>query len=245
METPFTSIVKSFRDGFRASHENTKDNIENLDKLVTWLMGFAFASFTLLISKTELSKLQSNAIGTTVVFLAICLAAGILFRIFNFLSFHHYRLVSLFLDRSLSLDSESSMNTQAKPLVASKTKMDTVYLKLKSDFDIKPPLDFDAAMNFDDKAKEEWLNSLVNHYNEQIEWAKKSEARGLEYIIDTLAKGLSLPTEKSSNLIKGKNKAGLRFRRYSALSYLFVAIHILSFITALSIVTASFLCSTF
>jgi len=236
MKRPSESIKEMFLDILEKDNESNLMVFQNLDKLMTWLVGFAIAGFSLLLTKVsdDIDFLTKRYIYIVLLLLAISTISGILFRLAFYLYQSEYRKVVLFLN--LKFKEREFMNvTNNIESVKSVSELKKIF---EEDFgeDITPYIEIENLTKSTEEIK---LERLKIYYNETKKWASDDYNHAMEYVVESFAEGLGLNERQKKNFREDKF-IPKKYKFYMNLYIILLVVGILSFISALLLVLIAY-----
>jgi len=212
MNTPYDTIVEIMRNNLDKQSENQRNNFNNIDKYMIWIVGFSSGTVALIVSNlTSFNSIFPHSLLKFLLFLLfISILSGITFR------YLLYKYQMQYQDRELYLYSAFS-NIDSMTVDADSIETETDIYKILNALKIDFNIDFMYLAKEYNEAPEsikiETLNFLKERHRQASVLTKESFQSGLDYIIDTYAKAYGISKEEFQKQLKGGDLRKLHLYR--------------------------------
>ncbi len=212
MKSPYDAIVEVMRNNLDKQSENQRNNFNNIDKYMIWIVGFSSGAVALIVSNlTSFNKIFPHQLIKLLLFLLfISILCGILFRYLLYKYQMQYQNREMFVYGAfsdmdvMSVDAESieAENDIYKILNALKIDFDVDFMYMAKDYKDAP-----------EAIKIGTLNFLKERHKQLSIATKESLQSGLDYILDTYAKAYGMSKDEFQKQMSGGNLQKLHLYR--------------------------------
>lgn len=230
MKMPFDQILEIFRESNQENKKLLKFVFEKSDSISLWIIGLAIGGISIFANNiADIQKAISPCfLRPILLLLSISVTSGIIYRglyLYFFVVLDNiYRGIDIAFSNNEMMDLESTLNgSETFPELIEALKRG-----FREDLSYLIP----AYEKIDKEAKREVYESVVNHYLNRVEFAKKNVDDAFDFVADTYSKFFGRSKEKYIKEFKGKS--GVQKYKWAAnLTFIFYVAYILAFISAL------------
>ncbi|MES1223917.1 MAG: hypothetical protein ABUT20_50945 [Bacteroidota bacterium] len=178
IKNPFDALVQYAKDKLERDRKTNEFIYTQSDSLITWLVGFAFAALSLIVSNLNSLRVNfHNDIKPVIFCLTLTIVAGLAFRYVSYLVMIFHKnldnyFAGIFSDFEMTpIETDEDIETADFNYIAK---------RLKDDFNEVIP----ALEKLSESDKEIELPNLINHYKKLCQHSAKQLKIGLDYIAD-------------------------------------------------------------
>src|SRR5258708_6729434 len=229
-------VLKEFSKGkFERDRKLMEFGYTQTDGFATWIIGFAVAALSLIISNFDSIRTNlENAYKPIVILLTLTICFGIAFRYFSyFLMILHKKLEDYFAGVFSDIDTT--------PIEADKdidnATFDDIIMKLKSDFDVEIP--YPGPLLEEHKNME--LPRLKKHYKDLCEYSRKQFDIAINHWAEVNETAYKIKKSNYINSVERELKSpriGFKLKIWSWVVGLLYLFCLLSFMSAIIVVCA-------
>lgn len=239
MKRPFESVIEYAAENFEHSIENSKFIFEHTDKIITWLIGFSVTGIWLIISEFESSdNSHLNGSKALLYLLVLTLILGLLHRFVFFYLQIYLRNKATFFRTAFS---SKKMLLPSTTEILENPDFNYILFRLKKDFN--EDLDYLQNIYYDLKPEKQQvlIESITEHYQKLEAWTKRDFEAGMEFMMDTYARGFGYSKKKWKQKVeKANSNTNWQYRVLPVISISFFVLSVSSFITAIIILVYNF-----
>lgn len=227
MKRPFEFVLETFMGNLDKVRENQKNNFNNFEKFMTWIVGFSIGGLTIIVTNlTQFSQAFShNTIKTILILLSISIISGIFYRWFFYLLQIQYQSIEFYLQGAFS--TQEIMETDPDDL-SNENDIKEVIRRLKFDFGEETSFVLDEYIKSNEDGKLFLLNNLKEYYKKTGENVKREYKSAMDYAKGIYKDAFGL-SDKVANKMFEPNSSG-KFKLFNWLTSIALLISCISFI---------------
>lgn len=230
IDRPLNQIRDLFRENNKINKELLKFVFEKSDSISLWIIGLSLGGISILATNiTHLKQaISAQTLHYIILSLVVSIISGIAYRIVYLYFFVVLNHITDAID--ISFSRQKTMDTTS--CLSGNETFDELLVVLQNgqgyDFTHLLPSYIDST---EDK-KKILYDSLVNHYLNSVEFAKKDTELAIDFVADTYSKFTGTSKEKYLKSMSS-NTLGRTYKRTLRITAFFYILYILSFIIAL------------
>jgi hypothetical protein len=237
MKRPQEAVNELFIQFLETHRNNQKENFDNLEKFMVWIVGISFGGMSLMITNMEkVGKVMSYELSRTILtLLCLSIVTGIIYRITFALFISHYQLIQ----HNIRVDFSTAREyVTGYTELTGETDAQAVALLLKMHFDIDASDTLTEYEQADLEEKSRLLQHLKNRYRDAVSWAQDDVKAGMDRAKSIFQKHFEISAKRADKMINRRPAIG--FKIFGALTILFFTTSILSFLTVIIMLVSMF-----
>lgn len=234
MKKPFEAILDMARLSAKQHHLLHVESSKSQRTFVTWLVGFSFASLSLMLSHKEMLVVEISLFGFKSAFIGmvISIVSGLI---------HVYLLGHLFvLSHRATWLLESKFSNEnvidfSGPEIDNSLSLNQILRRFREDFDTDYSEIQETYYRLGETERQKMIDDLVLNYKESMEWGENNKNRGIDFIKKAYSEVFKFSESKMEELFNNEvNYSRMRTIQYwSAFTF---NIHLCAFILTLVLV---------
>lgn len=209
MKRPFDTVREAIFELMQNHKQHSKELIEQIDKLLLWVVGFSIGGLSLIVSNlaTFSKGFNYGILKSILILLSISIISGIVFRIACYFIQIYNNQINVYIE-SVYSDKEF-MEIEPEDLT-SETNINEVLRRLQVDFgeDASKILSAYSSVDLSNATNYNYLlNDLKEHYKKIGEWAKRDYEIAIEFAKDTMQKAYGYSAKQIDRIIDDNTSA--------------------------------------